>query len=93
MQNYELNHYTRTLIDFFIEDVSHNYLRLVRPRVWKEEGGDKYVVYSVLYYVLKKGLQLLAPITPRFAEALWQRFIRTYESGEAESIHLSKVSE
>jgi len=93
MQNYELHHYTRTLIDFFIEDVSHNYLRLVRPRVWKEEGGDKYVVYSVLYYVLKKGLQLLAPITPRFAEALWQRFIRTYESGEAESIHLSKVSE
>ncbi len=91
MSNYDLHLATRKIIEFFIEDLSHNYLRLVRPRVWKEEGNDKYVVYASLYYALKKGLQMLAPIIPHFAEALWQKFIKHFEPDEVESIHLSEI--
>ncbi|MCD6324498.1 MAG: class I tRNA ligase family protein, partial [Desulfurococcales archaeon] len=93
MKNYDLHLSTREVIQYFVKDLSHNYLRLVRPRVWKEEGMDKYVVYAVLYYALKKGLQMLAPITPHFAEGLWQKFIKKYEPEEVESIHLSKLGE
>jgi len=93
MKSYELHLATREVINYFIDDLSHYYLRLVRPRVWKEEGDDKYVVYSVLYYALKKGLQMLAPITPHLTEYLWQKFIRKYEPNEVESIHLSNIEE
>ena len=93
MKHYDLHLATRAVINFFIEDLSHNYLRLVRPRVWREEGDDKYVVYAALYYTLKKGLQMLSPITPHFAEALWLRFIKKFEPKEAESIHLSRLAD
>ncbi len=91
MRNYDLHLASREVINYFIEDLSHNYLRLVRPRVWKEEGTDKYVVYAVLYYALKKGIQMLAPIAPHFSEGIWQRFIRKYEPDVAESVHLSEL--
>ena len=91
MRTYDLHLATREVINYFIDDLSHYYLRLVRPRVWREEGNDKYVVYATLYYVLKKGLQMLAPITPHLAEFLWLKFVRKYEPDEAESVHLSTI--
>ncbi len=93
MRSYDLHLATREVINYFIDDLSHYYLRLVRPRVWREEGDDKYVVYAVLFYALKKGLQMLAPIAPHLTEYLWQKFIKKYEPDEAESIHLSVIEE
>jgi len=89
VRSYELHKATREVMNFFIEDVSHGYLRLARPRVWREEGNDKYVVYSVLYYVLMRALKALAPIVPHFSEALWQEFFRVIEPDLEVSIHLS----
>ncbi len=91
MKSYDLHLATRAAINYFINDLSHYYLRLVRPRVWKEEGDDKYIAYAVLYYVLKKGLQMLAPVIPHLTEYLWQKFIKKYENDEAESVHLSVI--
>jgi len=91
MKNYDLHLATRAVIDYFVEDLSHFYVRLIRPRVWKEEGEDKYSAYAALYYSLKKGLQMLAPIVPHFAEYLWQRFVKKFEPYEAESVHLSTI--
>jgi len=89
VSTYEIHKASRELLNFFIEDLSHGYLRLVRPRVWREEDDDKYVVYSVLYYVLKRGLKALSPIIPHFTEELWQKFIRNLEEDAEESVHLS----
>ncbi len=93
MKRYELHKASREIVNFLIEDLSHGYLRLIRPRVWKEEDHDKYVVYAVLYYVLKKSLKALSLIVPYFSEALWLRFFKVLEPNTEESIHLSTWEE
>ena len=93
MRKYELHKASREIINFFIEDLSHGYLRLVRPRVWREEDDDKYVVYAVLYYVLRKSSKALSLIVPHFSEALWLKFLKVLEPDIEESVHLSKWEE
>lgn len=89
LKTYNIHVAVKNLISFFVEDLSHRYLRLIRRRVWEEESSDRFVAYSVLYYVLKKALKMLAPVTPHLAEILWQKFFRYYEKTLEESIHLS----
>lgn len=89
MRNLELHQVSKAVFDYIIEDLSHRYIRLIRPRVWREEGDDKYVAYAILYKVLKESLKLLAPIAPHISEYLWQHFVKAYEHDEAESVHLS----
>lgn len=90
MSKYELHQSSRAIFEYLIEYLSHRYVRLIRPRVWKEEGDDKFVAYTVLYTVLKESLKMLAPIIPHLSEYLWQHFVKLYEPDEAESLHLSK---
>ncbi len=89
LKTYNIHIAVKNLISFFVEDLSHRYLRLIRRRVWEEESNDRFVAYSVLYYVLKKALKMLAPVTPHLAEILWQKFFRYYEKTLEESVHLS----
>jgi len=89
LQRFELHQASKAIMEFLIEDVSHRYIRLIRPRVWREEGNDKYVVYAVLHYILKSSLKILSLIMPHVSEYLWQHFVRYYESDEVESVHLS----
>ncbi|MGC8975948.1 MAG: class I tRNA ligase family protein, partial [Thermoprotei archaeon] len=89
LKTYNIHIAVKNLISFFVEDLSHRYLRLIRRRVWEEESSDRFVAYSVLYYVLKKALKMLAPVTPHLAEILWQKFFRYYEKTLEESVHLS----
>lgn len=93
LKTYNIHIAVKNLISFFVEDLSHRYLRLIRRRVWEEESSDRFVAYSVLYYVLKRALKMLAPVTPHLAEILWQRFFRYYEKTLEESIHLSSLEE
>ncbi len=93
MKKYELHHVTKEFINLIVEDLSHRYLRLIRRRVWREEGDDKYVAYSVLYYVLKNLLVIGSILTPYITEYLYQAFIRRYEKDVPESIHLTKWPE
>ncbi|MEM1679964.1 MAG: isoleucine--tRNA ligase [Sulfolobales archaeon] len=91
MKKYELHQASRAIFEYLIEYLSHRYIRLVRPRVWKEEGDDKFIAYAVLYKVLKESLKLLAPIIPHISEYLWLHFVKYYEPDEAESLHLTKL--
>ncbi len=93
LDDYNVHLAVREIISFFVEDLSHRYLRLIRRRVWEEEGNDRFLVYAVLYYVLRRALKMLAPIMPCLSEALWQRFFRQYDGSLEESIHLSTLED
>jgi isoleucyl-tRNA synthetase len=90
MSRYEIHRALQRVVEFTVEELSRTYLKLVRPRVWSEESDDRFVVYSVLYYVLKRLLKILAPAVPHVSEALWLRFFKVFEPEEAESIHLAR---
>ncbi|MEB3859778.1 MAG: isoleucine--tRNA ligase [Desulfurococcales archaeon] len=84
----------RMVKDFMVEDVSHWYLRLVRPRVWEErDTPEKRAAYAVLYEVLKKWLLLASPLIPFLAEYIYQSMFRAAERNTPESIHLSELPE
>ena len=84
----------RMLRDFMLEDVSHWYLRLVRPRVWEErDTAEKRAAYAVLYEVLKKWLILASPLIPFITEYIYQAMFRAAEKDSPESIHLATLPE
>jgi len=93
MDSFELHRASKVILDFLVNEVSRVYIRLIRPRVWREEDYDKYVVYSVLYYVLIRAVKMLAPIIPHYTEEIWQKFFRKFNKNAEESIHLSLFDE
>lgn len=89
MDEYRIHDAVKITRNFIVEDVSHWYIRLVRPRVWVEENTrDKLAVYATLYEVLKKWLILVAPFIPFFTEKIYQLFFRNAEEDLPPSIHL-----
>ncbi|MBC7093210.1 isoleucine--tRNA ligase [Candidatus Bipolaricaulota bacterium] len=71
----------------FVDDLSNWYIRVSRPRFWREGlTPDKRCAYHTLYVALKTLALLLAPFTPFLAEALWQS-LRT--DRDPESVHLA----
>ncbi len=73
MEKYDIHMACRALENFILEDLSRWYVRLVRDRTWVEsEDPDKLAVYKVLHEVLLTLSNLLAPLTPHFAEELYQ---------------------
>ena len=89
LEKYHVHEAARLIRKFIVEDVSHWYIRLIRPRVWIEENvPDKLAAYATLYYVLKKWLLLASPMIPFMAEKIYQKFLRPAEPGAPESIHL-----
>jgi isoleucyl-tRNA synthetase len=84
----------QALVDMVVEQVSHRYIPLIRPRVWEEEMTEsKDAAYATLYYVLRRLLQAAAPLTPFITEYLYQAFVRKYEPEAPESIHLNSWPE
>jgi isoleucyl-tRNA synthetase len=97
LNSYELHRACRALEDYIVEDLSRWYVRLIRDRMWKEEGDlDKLAAYKVLYDSLMTATKLLAPICPHITEEIYRHM-----DGTLESIHmidwptpdLTKVSE
>ena len=85
-----MHHAVQAFVDMVVEQVSHRYIPLVRPRVWEEEMTEsKDAAYATLYYVLRSLLQAAAPLTPFIAEYLYQAFVRKYEPEAPESVHLT----
>ena len=79
----------QAIVDFVVEQVSHRYIPLIRPRVWEEEMTEsKDAAYATLYYVLKNTLAMMAPVTPFITEYLYQAFVKKYEPEEPETVHL-----
>ncbi|MEM3993615.1 MAG: isoleucine--tRNA ligase [Desulfurococcaceae archaeon] len=89
MKKYDVTTATRLIREFIVEDLSHWYIRLVRPRVWIEENvAEKISVYAVLFYVLDRVIRLLSPITPFIAEYIYQAIFRDHY--DLPSVHLLK---
>jgi isoleucyl-tRNA synthetase len=89
-QNFEslnIHKAARDLRDFVVEDLSHWYVRLVRPRVWIEESSaEKYSAYATLYTVLVNLLIMASPILPFTTEKIYQSSF--YSPGKPTSIHM-----
>ncbi len=81
MEGYRIHEAVRALRSFLVEDVSHNYIRLVRRRTWVEkENPDKLAGYTVLSHALRQAAIMMTPFTPFIAEALYQGMFRQTES-------------
>ena len=88
MSSYQVHRAARALRDFIVEDVSHWYIRLVRPRVWVEkEDPGKLAAYATLYYALDRFLRLAAPIIPFVTEKIYLDAFKT-SPDKPESVHM-----
>ena len=88
LKSLDIHSAIRALREFIVEDLSRLYVRSVRRRVWiEEQTWDKQAVYATLYYVLKRLILVMAPITPYLAEKLYQ-LLRLKD--DPESVHLCR---
>ena len=95
MDDYEPTHAGRAIEDFVDEHLSNWYVRLCRRRFWKparqgHSGGgehDKICAYQTLYECLETVLQLMAPISPFFCDALFNNLNAVSGRNKASSIH------
>ncbi len=86
MKRYDVCSASRDLEEFFVDDLSLWYLRRSRPRFHKK-GEQREEAIATMHYVLSRLLCLMAPITPFFAEELYQR---TRKEDDPESVHLKE---
>jgi isoleucyl-tRNA synthetase len=89
LENYDITGATRP-VQAFVDDLSKWYLRRSRRRFWKSEtDADKHCAYATLYETLIALSKLLAPSMPFLAEELYQNLVRSWDTQEPESVHLS----
>ena len=89
-EDYEPTRAGRAVQHFVTENLSNWYVRLNRKRFWG--GGydaDKISAYQTLYQCLDTVAQLMAPISPFFADKLFKDLNRATGQHEQESVHLS----
>jgi len=85
LESFELHKACRALEEFILEDLSRWYVRLIRDRMWREEGDlDKIAAYKVLYESLMSLTKLLAPFCPHITEEIYQNL-----DGSKASVHMS----
>jgi len=88
MDGYRIHEAVRALKNFLVDDLSHNYIRLVRRRTWIEkEDPEKLAGYSVLCHALRQAIMMLAPFTPFIAEALYLGVFQPAEPRPSPTIH------
>jgi len=91
LNNYRIHEAARLLGKFIVEDLSHWYIRLIRPRIWIEENTvDKLAAYTTLYYVLFRWLVLSSVFIPHLSEYIYQNIYRKADPKLPLSIHLMK---
>ena len=73
LDDYEPTVAGRLIEDFVDEELSNWYVRLSRRRFWKGEyEHDKLSAYQTLYECLETLSKLIAPVSPFFADWLFQ---------------------
>lgn len=82
---HDYNNAVGTIKDYVIEDLSRNYIKLVRDRA---QLPDKAVAYT-FRYALERIVRVLAPIMPYTSEKIYRHF----ELGISPSVHLTKWPE
>jgi isoleucyl-tRNA synthetase len=90
MDDYEPTPSGRLIEEFVDEHLSNWYVRLCRRRFWKGEyEHDKICAYQTLYECLEKLSQLIAPVSPFFADWLFTNLNNITGRLPAASVHLS----
>ncbi|HWN12262.1 MAG TPA: class I tRNA ligase family protein, partial [Candidatus Dormibacteraeota bacterium] len=84
-----------TAVDAFIhDDLSNWYVRRRRREFWKGAlDDDKQAAFQVLYHVLVRVCQLLAPVMPFVTEHVYQNLVRTVSPDAPPSLHLTRFPE
>ncbi|NCX96419.1 MAG: isoleucine--tRNA ligase, partial [Chitinophagia bacterium] len=79
-------------VEYFLDNqLSNWYVRLCRRRFWKGEyEQDKICAYQTLYECLKTISQLIAPISPFFADWLYGNLNSVSGMYDVPSVHLSR---
>lgn len=94
MDDYEPTQAGRAVEHFVDEHLSNWYVRLSRRRFWKGEyNEDKISAYQTLYECLETLSLLIAPVSPFFADWLFQNLNRTSGKHQAVSVHLMDFPE
>jgi len=88
MDDYEPTQAGRLIEEFVDEHLSNWYVRLCRRRFWKGEyEQDKISAYQTLYECLETVLQLVAPVSPFFSDALFRNLNEVTGRFTARSVH------
>ncbi|RAJ03984.1 isoleucyl-tRNA synthetase [Chitinophaga skermanii] len=88
--DYEPTQAGRAVQEFVDEHLSNWYVRLCRRRFWKGEyEHDKICAYQTLYECLEKISQLIAPVSPFFADWLFGNLNKVSNRVGATSVHLT----
>lgn len=91
MDEYEPTQAGRAIEYFLDEQLSNWYVRLCRRRFWKGDyNEDKIAAYQTLYECLETISFLIAPISPFFADWLYQNLNSVTKRYEAQSVHLAE---
>jgi isoleucyl-tRNA synthetase len=78
----------RLIEDFVDEELSNWYVRLSRRRFWKGEyEQDKRSAYQTLYECLETLSKLIAPVSPFFADWLFQNLNEVTGRSNLQSVH------
>src|SRR5215203_1315369 len=86
--DYEPTQAGRLIEDFVDEHLSNWYVRLCRRRFWKGEyEQDKIAAYQTLYECLETVIQLMAPISPFFSDALFVNLNMVIGKHQSASVH------
>ncbi len=84
INTYDLHKACRLIEEFVLDDLSRWYVRLIRDRMWKEEGDlDKLAAYKVLFDSTMATNLLLAPFCPHVTEEVYQHL-----DGSKGSVHM-----
>jgi isoleucyl-tRNA synthetase len=84
-----------TAVDAFIhDDLSNWYVRRRRREFWKGALDlEKEAAFQVLYHVLVRVCQLLAPVMPFITEHVYQNLVRAVRPEAPVSLHLTRFPE
>jgi isoleucyl-tRNA synthetase len=84
-----------TAVDSFIhDDLSNWYVRRRRREFWKGTlDEEKQAAFQVLYHVLVRVCQLLAPVMPFITEHVYQNLVPAVSPGAPMSVHLASFPE
>ncbi len=76
LAEYRFNDAAHALYDFWWHEFCDWYLELSKQRIYSKESGDKEssdTARQVLFYILKKSVQMLHPFMPFITEEIWSR--------------------
>jgi isoleucyl-tRNA synthetase len=80
----ELHKAGRALEDYILDDLSRWYVRLIRDRMWSEEGdAEKQAAYRTLYDAIMDATLLLAPMCPHLADEVYRHM-----DGSKPTVHM-----